>query len=175
MEKFINYYNSPLGRIALSSDKEYLTGLWFVNSKGDLKHDLNLVESDLKIFDETKKWLDIYFTGQNPSFIPKYKFEDLTPFKRRVFDILNEIPYGKVITYNDIAQKIAKEKNIKRMSAQAVGHAVGSNPICLIVPCHRVIGKNGNLTGYGGGIENKMELLKLEDVDTTKMFIKKEY
>jgi len=87
MEKFINYYNSPLGKIALSIDKEYLTGLWFV------------------IFDEAKKWLDIYFTGQNPSFIPKYKFENLTPFKKRVFDILNEISYGKVITYNDIVQK----------------------------------------------------------------------
>ena len=100
MEKFINYYNSPLGKIALSSDcitkvrwtqwrniREYLTGLWFV------------------IFDEAKKWLDIYFTGQNPSFIPKYKFENLTPFKKRVFDILNEISYGKVITYNDIVQK----------------------------------------------------------------------
>lgn len=105
MEKFISYYDSSLGKIALSSDKEYLTGLWFVNSKDNLKHDLNLVECDLKIFDETKKWLDIYFTGPNSSFIPKYKFENLTPFKKRVFDILNEIPYGKVITYNDIVQK----------------------------------------------------------------------
>ena len=116
----------------------------------------------MPIFDETKKWLDIYFSGKNPDFTPKYKIENLTPFRKQVIGIMNEIPYGKTITYNDIAKEIAKSKGIERMSAQAVGGAVGWNPICIIIPCHRVIGSDGSLTGYGGGINNKIKLLEIE-------------
>ena len=122
------------------------------------------------IFEETKKWLDIYFNGENPTFIPKYKINNLTDFRKEVIDIINTIEYGKLLTYGDISKIIAKNRKIKKMASQAVGGAVGSNPICIIIPCHRVVGKNGKLTGYGGGINNKIELLKLEGIDTNKLF-----
>lgn len=166
-------YHSKIGPIYLSSDGKYLTGLWFSSTKDSLKHQEIHEEKDLPIFKETFKWLDIYFSGQIPSFTPPYKIDNLTPFRQMVIDIINKIPYGEVITYNDIAKKIAKQKNIKRMSAQAVGQAVGWNPICLIIPCHRVIDANGSLTGYGGGIENKIKLLELEHHDITKFTITK--
>ena len=101
----------------------------------------------------------------------KYKIENLTPFRKMVIDIMNKIPYGKVVTYNDIAKEIAKIKGLNKMSAQAVGGAVGWNPICIIIPCHRVVGSNGSLTGYGGGIKNKIKLLELEKNDMTKFII----
>ncbi len=164
-------YLSPLGTICLTSDGENLTGLWFDLSNDAHKHGEKFAIKDLSIFADTKKWLDIYFKGQMPDFTPKYKLQNLTPFRKCVLDIVSKIPYGKLITYNDIAIQIAKQKGIKKMSAQAVGGAVGWNPICLIVPCHRVIGANNNLTGYGGGILNKVELLKLEghDINNFKM------
>lgn len=164
-------YNSPLGKIYMNSDGEYLTGLWFENSKDSIKHESNVVESNLQIFDETAKWLDIYFQGKNPSFTPKFKINNLTDFRKEVIDIMNKIPYGKTITYNDIAKEIAKNRGITKMSAQAVGGAVGWNPICIIVPCHRVIGANGNLTGYGGGMKNKIGLLKLEGNNMDNYFV----
>lgn len=168
-----NEYDSFLGRIYLKSDGENLTGLWFENSKDSLKHEKDLEYAELPIFNETKKWLDIYFEGKVPDFIPKYKIENITLFRKKVIDIMNKIPYGCTITYNDIAKEIAKEKGLKRMSAQAVGGAVGWNPICIIVPCHRVVGSNGSLTGYGGGIENKVKLLELEGNDMTKFSMPK--
>ena len=137
----------------------------FSNSDGVFK--------DLDIFDETADWLNSYFKGNNPDFTPKYKLENLTPFREEVFDIMNKIPYGEVITYNDIAREIADKRGIKKMSAQAVGGAVGWNPICIIIPCHRVVGSNGSLTGYGGGIKNKIGLLKLEGIDLSKFSIPK--
>lgn len=158
-------YKSPLGPIVITSDGKYLTGLWFEKTKDDNKHDKNLKEKDLNIFDEVTRWLDIYFSGKNPEFIPKYKIQNLTPFRKSVIDIMIKIPYGETITYNDIAKTIARKKGIKKMSAQAVGGAVGWNPICIIIPCHRVVGANGNLTGYGGGIQNKIELLKIEKIN----------
>lgn len=161
-------YKCPFSNILLTSDGKYLTGLWLEGSKDELKHQNNLKEKSLPIFDETKKWLDIYFSGKIPSFTPKYKINYLTPFRKMVIDIMNEIPYGKVVTYGDIANKIASKKNISKMSGQAVGSAVGFNPICIIIPCHRVIGQKGNLTGYGGGINNKIELLKIEGNDMSK-------
>lgn len=167
-------YNSPLGVINLRSDGEYLTGLWFDSSHDDKKHNKDYITGDLEIFKETEKWLDIYFDGKEPDFCPKYKVIGETPFRRMVLDIMNKISYGSLITYDDIAREIAKIKNIKKMSAQAVGGAVGFNPICIIIPCHRVIGKNGNLTGYGGGIQNKIKLLELEGIDTSQYTIPKE-
>ncbi len=159
--------------ILMNSDGEYLTGLWFENSKDTLKHKTDCKEKYLPIFQETIKWLDIYFSGNNPNFIPKYKINNLTPFRQEVIEIMNTIPFGSTITYNDISKIIAKKRNIKRMSSQAVGGAVGWNPICIIIPCHRVVGINGSLTGYGGGIKNKVALLTHEKNDMSKYYIPK--
>ena len=151
-------YRTPddLDDLKMVSDGEYLIGLNFI------KDDEKIKDDDPKYFKDTIKWLDIYFRKEIPDFTPKYKIEDLTPFRKRVSDIMCEIPYGKTMTYGEIAKIIAKEKGIKKMSAQAVGQAVGFNPICIIIPCHRVRGAGGKITGYGGGIKNKVALLKLE-------------
>ena len=170
--KYLKTYTSPLGLIYMSSDGEYLTGLWFSKSRDEKKHHDEYQEKDLKIFVETEKWLDLYFQGRNPDFTPKYKIEG-TPFRLAVSKIMCKIPYGSVVTYQDIANELAKMKGIAKMSAQAVGGAVGWNPICLIVPCHRVVGKNGSLTGYGGGLQNKVKLLELEGIDMSKYFVPK--
>lgn len=159
--------------ILLNSDGEYLIGLRFENTKDILKQETKYEKKYLPIFKETTKWLDIYFSGNNPNFTPKYKINNLTPFRQEVIDIMNTIPFGSTLTYNDISKIIAKKRNIKRMSSQAVGKAVGWNPICIIIPCHRVVGTNGNLTGYNGGLKNKVELLRNENNDMNKYFIKK--
>lgn len=168
-------YQTPenFSNMIMNSDGEYLTSLWFENSRDSSKHSIDCEEKDLEIFRETRKWLDIYFSGKNLNFTPKYKIKNLTPFRQEVIDIMNSIEYGKVVTYNDISKIIAKKRGLKRMSSQAVGGAVGWNPICIIIPCHRVVGTNGSLTGYGGGIKNKVELLKLERNDMSKYFIPK--
>ena len=164
--------SNEFDNIMLSSDGTYLTGLWFIGSKDDIKHSSFMIEKNLPIFKETCKWLDIYFSGKNPNFTPKYKVDNLTLFRKEVIDEMCLIPYGKVITYKDIAKSIAKKRNLNKMSSQAVGGAVGWNPICLIIPCHRVVGTGGNLTGYGGGIKNKIALLKLEGNDMNQYFFK---
>ncbi len=161
--EYICSYLSPLGEIILRSDGEVLTGLWFRNSHDDIKNVGEYVKGDLKIFDDTKRWLDIYFSGKNPDFTPKYCVQNLNNFKKKVYKIMERIPYGETLTYGDIAREIEKIDN-KKMSAQAVGGAVGWNPICIIIPCHRVLGKDGKLTGYGGGIEKKIALLDLEKI-----------
>lgn len=168
-------YKTPneLDDMVMNSDGKYLTGLWFIGSKDDLKHTINCEEKNLPIFKETSKWLNIYFSGKNPDFTPKYKINNLTPFRQEVIDIMNTIPFGKVLTYNDISKIIAKKRKINKMSSQAVGGAVGWNPICIIIPCHRVVGSNGSLTGYGGGIKNKVALLTHEQNDMSKYFIPK--
>ena len=173
MYKYIYKTKVEFSNIILTSDGEYLTGLWFENSKDSNKHRMDYIEKELEIFKETSNWLDIYFSGKNPNFTPKYKLDNLSSFRKDVIDIMNSIEYGKTITYNDIAKIIAKKYGINRMSPQAVGGAVGSNPICIIIPCHRVVGSNGNLTGYGGGIKNKIALLKSEKVDMNKYFMPK--
>lgn len=167
------FYKTPteFDDILLNSDGEYLTGLWFVGSKDSLKHDSNCKEKELPIFKDTIKWLDFYFSGKEPNFTPRYKINNLTPFRKIVIDIMNKIPYGNTITYNDIAKEIAKIRGIEKMSSQAVGGAVGWNPICIIIPCHRVVGSNNSLTGYGGGIKNKVALLTIEGNDMTKFTI----
>ena len=172
-EMYKRVYKSPLGNIFMRSDGEYLTGLWFENSRDTSKHSFDFGEEDLSIFDETIKWLEIYFSGIEPDFTPKYRIENLTPFRKQVIDIINTIPYGKTISYNEIANQIAKIKGINKMSAQAVGGAVGWNPICIIVPCHRVVGSHGSLVGYGGGIKNKIKLLELEKNDMSKFTVPK--
>ena len=169
--KYIYKTPNEFSNMIMNSDGENLTGLWFEDSRDSSKHIIDCEEKDLEIFRETSKWLSLYFSGKNPNFTPKYKIKNLTPFRQEVIDIMNTIEYGKVITYNNISKIIAKKRGIKRMSSQAVGGAVGWNPICIIIPCHRVVGANGSLKGYGGGIKNKVELLKLEGNDMSKYFV----
>ena len=159
-------YKTPpqFSDMIMNSDGEYLTGLWFAGSKDSSKHEQNGEAKNLPVFRETCRWLDVYFSGKIPDFTPKYKINGLTPFRKEVSDIMNTIPYGQTLTYNDIAKIIAERRGMEKMSAQAVGGAVGWNPICIIIPCHRVIGANGNLVGYGGGLNNKIELLKIEGI-----------
>lgn len=171
--QYIYKYNSPLGEITASSDGENLIGLWFDDQKyyaDTLSH--NTVEKKLPIFEQTKQWLDCYFRGEKPSFTPSIALEG-TPFRLAVWEILKKIPYGEIITYADIAKAVAKKKGITRMSSQAVGGAIGHNPISIIVPCHRVVGSNGSLTGYAGGIGRKVKLLTLENVNQANLFIPK--
>lgn len=169
--KYMYQTSENFSNIIMNSDGKFLTGLWFEESKDASKHIIDCEEKDLEIFRQTSKWLDIYFSGKNPNFIPKYKIKNLTSFRQEVTDIMNSIEYGKVVTYNDISKIVAKKRGLRRMSSQAVGGAVGCNPICIIIPCHRVVGTNGSLTGYGGGIKNKVELLKLEGNDMSKYFV----
>lgn len=152
-----------LSDIILNSDGKYLTGLIFEGSKDEKKCNIHKIKKYLPIFEKTCRWLDIYFSGVNPDFTPEYKILNITPFREKVLEIVKTIPYGKTITYGSIARKLEKDLEIKKMSAQAVGGAVGSNSICLIIPCHRVVGSNGKIVGYGGGIENKKILLDLEN------------
>lgn len=168
-------YKTPDGfsNMIMNSDGENLTGLWFEGSRDSSKHITSCEEKNLEIFKEASKWLDIYFSGKNPSFIPKYKIANLTPFRKEVIDVMNSIKYGETLTYNDISKRIAKNRGIEKMSSQAVGGAVGWNPICIIIPCHRVVGTNGSLTGYGGGIRNKVALLTHEKNDMSKYFVPK--
>lgn len=160
---FVDTYNSPLGTITLSSDGQKLTGLWLDGQKHALKglEEKKLHRKQLDIFESTKKWLDVYFSGKEPDFLPPLNVQG-TDFKKEVCDIMLTIPFGKTMTYGDIAKIIADNHGIKKMSPQAVGGAVGHNPISIIIPCHRVIGANGNLTGYGGGLDKKIWLLNNE-------------
>ena len=127
-----------------------------------------------KNFDETKKWLDIYFSREEPKFTPKLNIKG-SEFRKDVWKILLEIPYGKTLTYKAIAEKLVMSEKYKKMSAQAVGGAVGHNPISIIIPCHRVVGASGSLTGYAGGLDRKVKLLELEDVDMNKFFMPKKH
>ena len=171
---FKYFYKMPMqfSNIVMYSDGEHLTGLNFCD---DSLGDKNIQEKFLPIFKITSEWLDLYFSGKEPNFLPKYKVQDATPFQMAVVDATKNIPYASTTTYGDIAKIVAKKFAKKEMSARAVGRAVGWNPICIIIPCHRVVGKNGNLTGYGGGLQNKIELLKLEHIDLSKFFVPKEY
>ena len=141
-----------------------MTGLWFDGQKhlGTTLGD-EYQEKPLPVFDRTAAWLDIYFDGRIPDFTPKIALND-TDFRREVWDILLTIPYGQTMTYGEIAAIIAQKRGTASISAQTVGGAVGRNPISIIVPCHRVIGANGSLTGYAGGIERKAALLRLEGI-----------
>ena len=168
---YIDHYRSPLGSITLGSDGQALTGLWFDGQKyfGDTLSE-QYEEKDLPVFRETKRWLDIYFSGQAPDFTPPLSMET-TPFRKRVWEIMLTIPFGQTMTYGEIAAQIAAEKGLTTMSAQAVGGAVGHNSISLIIPCHRVVGTNGSLTGYAGGIDKKVQLLTLEQADMCQLSV----
>ena len=170
---YILYYDSPLGGILLAADEIGLTGLWFDGEKYfadnlPAEHE----EQETPVLAEARRWLDVYFSGREPDFIPP-----LHPigsdFRKAVWDILLQIPYGKTTTYGEIARQLAGKQGLPRMSAQAVGGAVGHNEISIIIPCHRVVGTNGSLTGYAGGIDKKMKLLELEHTDMTGFFVPK--
>ena len=164
---FTKIYRTPNGfdDMVMNSDGEVLTGLRFINSQNHSKHTMGCEEKDLPVFCSTKEWLDIYFSGRQPDFTPAYRIDHLTAFRKEVSDIMQTIPFGQTMTYGEISALIAQKRGIKRISAQAVGGAVGWNPLCIIIPCHRVIGVNKSLTGYGGGIKNKTALLKLEGIE----------
>ena len=168
--EYTAHYDSPLGGITLSSDGEALLGLWFDGQKLfaatlDPDHE----EKDCPVFDQAKRWLDVYFCGRDPGFTPPLRMKS-TAFRRAVWEILLAIPFGRTMTYGEIAAELARGNGLARMSAQAVGGAVGHNPISLIVPCHRVVGADGSLTGYAGGLERKRRLLALEGADAGLRF-----
>lgn len=171
-------YPSPLGGIAVSADETGLTGLWFEKPNASTAPanlaapSLSLAEADLPVFAEAKKWLDIYFSGEAPDFTPPLSLAG-TPFRQTVWKLLLTIPYGRTMTYGEIAVAVARQMGKEKMSAQAVGGAVGHNPISIIVPCHRVVGANGDLTGYGGGLERKIGLLTLEKADMSQFYLPK--
>lgn len=181
---YIYRYASPLGGITAASDGREITGLWFDGQKyfgAGLPEEPE--ERELPVFGEVKRWLDIYFGGRAPDFTPPLKME-ASPFRRAVWEILLTIPFGQTMTYGEIAdtmamrrgsapQEAASRKEPAKMSAQAVGGAVGHNAISLIVPCHRVVGTSGSLTGYAGGIEKKLRLLTMEKADISSLFMPK--
>lgn len=170
MDKTLFYkteYSSPLGKLTICAKNNNLVGLWIEGQKyfADTVNEEMISDDSLEIFKKTKKWLDEYFKGNQPNITDLNLSPIGNEFRQSAWKILCKIPYGEVTTYGDIAKEIAEQKSIERMSAQAVGGAVGHNPISIIIPCHRVIGKNGKLTGYAGGLDKKIQLLKIEGVN----------
>lgn len=170
---FTKQYASPLGGILLAADETGLTGLWF---DGEKYYADNLpaehAAAKTPILSAAVRWLDCYFSGKEPDFTPPLHPIG-SPFRRAVWEILLQIPYGATVTYGEIAKQLAKKMGLARMSAQAVGGAVGHNEISIIIPCHRVVGTNGSLTGYAGGLDKKTGLLALERADMSRLFLPK--
>ena len=157
----------------LAADETGLRGLWFDGQTyfaRDLSAERN--EQNTPALTEAKRWLDIYFAGKEPDFLPPLHPTG-SAFRQSVWEILLKIPYGQTITYGDIARQLAAKRGLANMSAQAVGGAVGHNEISVIIPCHRVVGANGSLTGYAGGIDKKIKLLELERADMAQLFVPK--
>ena len=170
---YTQWYDSPLGRMLLAADDRGVTGVWFNGEKYFAHHlEMHHAEKETPFLQQTKRWLDIYFSGREPDFTMPLRFTG-TNFQNDVWEMLCTIPYGQTTTYGEIAKRIATKRGIPRMSAQAVGGAVGHNEISIIVPCHRVIGTNGCLTGYAAGLDKKITLLTLERVDMTSFFMPK--
>ena len=165
------HYESQLGGILLAADEIGLTGLWFDGQKYFARElPAERTEKEMPILTETKRWLDIYFTGTEPDFLPLLHPIGST-FRQEVWNLLLQIPYGKTVTYGELARQLAEKRGLPRMSAQAVGGAVGHNQISVLIPCHRVVGTNGSLTGYAGGIQKKVKLLELEGTDVSGFFV----
>lgn len=168
---YVNQYTSPLGEILLASDGEAITGLWFLGAKYFARGlDSAARERDLPVFQSAKAWLDAYFAGREPGALPPLRPAG-TDFQRQVWDLLLQIPYGATTTYGALARRLAEGRG--RVSAQAVGGAVGHNPISLLIPCHRVVGAGGSLTGYAGGVDKKLALLRLEGADCSHLTLPK--
>lgn len=165
-------YCSPIGNITLGSDGENIVGLWIEGQKyfGDTVKEKMLPNDNLPVLQKAKTWLDRYFRGEKPEISELPLAPIGNDFRQAVWKILCEIPYGEVITYGGIAKKIAAQRGLSRMSAQAVGGAVGHNSISIIIPCHRVVGTNGSLTGYSGGLDLKIKLLDFEGVNLAPLF-----
>lgn len=168
-------YKSHIGQILIGTKDNKLVGVWIENQKyylSDFKEKVERVDNyNNEAITKTKKWLDKYFNKEKPN-VNELEIDLIgSEFRKSVWEVLKKIPYGEVITYNDIAKEIARQKGINKMSAQAVGGAVGHNPISIIIPCHRVVGANGSLTGYAGGIKNKKYLLEHEGVNMDKLFV----
>ena len=164
------HYDSPLGGILLAADEVGLTGLWFDGEKyfADTLDPEHKVQETL-LLREAKRWLDVYFRGQEPDFTPPLHPIG-SPFRQEVWALLLQIPYGQTTTYGALAKQLAAMHGLPRMSAQAAGGAVGHNEISIIIPCHRVVGTNGSLTGYAGGIDKKAKLLTLEKIRMEHLF-----
>lgn len=168
---FTAHYQSPLGGILLAADEAGLTGLWFDGAKyyaAGLA--LQRTERETPPLTEAKRWLDVYFSGKLPDFTPPLHLTG-SDFRQEVWALLLQIPYGQTTTYGALAARLAAKRGKARLAAQAVGGAVGHNLISLIIPCHRVVRASGSLTGYAGGVERKIQLLKLEGADCTKLFV----
>ncbi len=172
--QWTNQYVSPLGTILLAADEQGLTGLWFEGQKYyALKLSKDAQAGTQHVLDEAKRWLDAYFSGLTPDFqLPLHLLG--TPFQNAVWQLMCEIPYGRTATYGELARRYAQQKGLAHMSAQAVGNAVGKNPISIIIPCHRVVGTSGSLTGYAGGMERKIALLRLEGAYQERFFVPRE-
>lgn len=172
---YFTKYNSDIGILTIASDGQNIIGLWIDGQKhflGTINKE-PIQKDDLDVFKSCKKWLDKYFAKEQP-FPYKLPLKPIgSNFRQFVWKCLCEIPYGQVTTYGEIARKAAAELGRETMSAQAVGGAVSNNPISIIIPCHRVVGTNGSLTGYAGGIGKKIKLLELEDVDMSRLFVPK--
>ncbi|MBT9775311.1 methylated-DNA--[protein]-cysteine S-methyltransferase [Clostridium sp. MCC353] len=171
--QYTTTYHSPLGSLVLAEKNGALTGLWMEGQKyflGSVKEEME-EKNDSAIFDQAKEWLDRYFRGEKPSAAELALAPHGSEFRKEVWKILCEIPYGDVTTYGEISKKIAARRGLERMSAQAVGGAVSHNPISIIIPCHRVVGSDGSLTGYAGGLAKKIQLLTIEGVDMKKLFV----
>ena len=166
-------YHSPVGGLMLAEKDGAIAGLWMEGQKyflGSLKEEIK-EKSDSVVLNQAKEWLDRYFRGEKPSASELRLAPEGSEFRKEVWKILCEIPYGELTTYGEISKKIAAGRGLERMSAQAVGGAVGHNPISIIIPCHRVVGSDGSLTGYAGGLTKKIQLLTMEGVDMKKLFI----
>lgn len=165
MQKFESF-DSPLGEIFMSADSRGLTGLWFKEQRtSEFIRPEEFIQTGCAVFDLTKKWLDVYFSGRNPGFeVPLNLFG--TEFQLLVWHEISLVPFGCTRSYGDIARSIASKRGIERMSARAVGRAVGLNPVSIIIPCHRIIGSSGSLTGYAGGLDKKIALLACEGLNT---------
>ena len=171
--QYITHYDSPVGKLTLAADEKGLTSLWLPAEKY-FGHNLGneTREGDCEAFRKARRWLDIYFAGGAPDFLPPLHMIG-TDFQKEIWEILLQIPYAETTTYGQIARQLAEKRGLSGMSAQAVGGAVGHNEISIIIPCHRVVGSNGSLTGYAGGIDKKIFLLELEGVDMSGFFVPK--
>lgn len=168
--QYIGMYGSPLGGMTIAADNDAVTGLWFDGQK----YFGNILPAEIECrktepIKDAERWLDIYFSGREPDFLPPLKV-DSTSFRKMIYDIMLSIPYGRTVSYGEIAAIAAMRQGTARMSAQAVGGAVGHNPISIMIPCHRVVGTDGSLTGYAGGIWRKIRLLELEHADMSRLY-----
>lgn len=173
---YMTEFDSPVGRLTLAGAGEKLVGLW-IEGQNNFESNVDpkeMVKNDnLAVFSAAKRWLDRYFSKKRPAISELSLSADGSDFRKAVWRILCQVPYGEVTTYGAVARKIAEERGMKRMSAQAVGGALANNPISIIIPCHRVVGFNGSLIGYVGGINKKIKLLECEGVDISKFWIPK--